>query len=57
VIDTKVMAGIQAQITNGSVKKEQSQYVTDDETSQFWDELAEELANAPKGAVYEIVRE
>lgn len=56
-MDTDVMAGIQAQITNGAVKKEDSQYVTDDETSQFWDRLAAEIANMPEGMVAEIVRE
>jgi len=58
MIDTNVMAGMQAHILHG-MSKEDSHYVTDEETSQFWDALSEEINadNAPPGAVYEIVRE
>lgn len=61
MIDTNVMAGIQAQVLTGSVAKENSHYVTDDETAQFWDDLVAEKDTVPEGAsgpfIYDIVRE
>lgn len=57
-MDTDVLASLFANIVGG-VPKEQSPFVTDDETSQMWDDLSADLQEAPlpAGGQWEMVNE
>lgn len=43
-MDSDVLASMYAQIVRGTPAKEDSKFVTDDESSQLWDTIAAEIA-------------
>ena len=55
-MDTDVLSKIYAQVVGG-LPKEQSKYVTDDESSNFWDSIAAEVENKGGTGMFEMVNE
>lgn len=57
LIDTDVMASIQAQILNG-MDKSKSRHVVDEETSRFWDNVQRQTDEIhANGGQVDIVRD
>lgn len=57
-MDTDVLGSMYANIVGG-VAKEDSPYVTDEETSQMWDQIVANMAAnpLPEGGIYDMVNE
>jgi hypothetical protein len=55
-MDTDILTSMYAQIVGG-LPKEKSTLVTDQDSSDTWDEVAAEVAAAPKGTTWEMVNE
>lgn len=59
-LDTQQMNSMYAQIVNGKVTKEESQFVTDKASGDAWDAIATDIAaikSSNPDAVFEIVNE